>query len=423
MAEIALSLPARARRDAVRRRSLIHDRLVNYVAAGLLVATVLFNPALAWVNAHLFPMTAGIVSAAQGSIVLTALLVGTMQPVQHSFRWLALTWIMVLSALLTSAIKGYFEPKILGDILLIPAFILLGTRIEGALLRQTMLSLQLLIMLVGLWELASPGGFGSTFRVIDYYVQTRGYDADAFWAGGDLFLSSERPGGRMLLDGLGLHRGSSLFLEPVSLGNWAIVGTIFTAAMWRSLSNGARLFMLVSTAVLLVTCDGRLALSVILLFCLYLPISAYVPDQWSVAYLPLLLVALVGGEALGILAEHQDNLPGRLSVGLDALRSMDLDQLLGIRADRVRFDDAGWADFVQAQSVVIAIGLWLALACSSFGRDPGNRMAKHGIMLFLALCLPISNSLLSIKTAALMWVVYGFCYARGRLTRMEGNAA
>lgn len=414
MADLALSPPAQARIAAAERQARSYQQLLNLAAAALLIATILFNPGLAWINAHIVPLSPGAVSGVQGLIVLGALFVGALQPLPLTFRWLAMTWILVLAVFLTSAVRAYMEPKILGDILLIPAFILLGSRMDSLLLRRCFLAMQGLILLVGLWELASPSGFGATFRVLDYYVKTRGYQADAFWAGGDLFLSSARPGGRMLLDGFGLHRGSSLFLEPVSLGNWAIVGVIFTAALWRDLSQRARLFMILSTGLLLIICDGRLAMSVILLFCLYLPISAFIPDRWSVFYLPLLLFALVAGEALGVLTGPGDNFTGRLSVGLDALRSMDIVQLLGVRLERIRFDDAGWADFVQAQSLLIAIGLWLTLALSSFGRDPGNRMAKHGIMLFLTLCLPISNSLLSIKTAAAMWALYGFCHARGR---------
>jgi len=384
------------------------------LCALLLAATVLFNPALAWVNAHVMPLSPAIVSAVQGAIVIGALLVGTLQPTALSFRWLALTWLLVGAVCLTSAIRAQLEPKILGDILLIPAFILLGTRIDRRMLCRTMIGLQAAIMLVGIWELLSPSGYGGFFSVLDYYVKTRGYDEAAFWAGGDLFLSSERPGGRMLLDGFGFHRGSSLFLEPVSLGNWAIVGTIFTAALWHDLSRRARLFMAASTLILLIVCDGRLALSVIALFCLYLPLARFIPDRLSVLYIPLLLCALTLGAWLGFFTHAADNFAGRLSVGLQGLQSMDIDQLLGVAGQRVRMDDAGWADFVQAQSLIVSIALWMLLGLTSFGTQPDNRMAKHGILLFITLCLPISNSLLSVKTAAAMWALYGFCFARGR---------
>ena len=396
----------------IRGRSL--SSLAQPVAAGVLVAAVIFNAVLSWVNAHLFALTPSMVSATQGAIVISALTIGILQPPVLIARWIVVIWLLIVPVFLISAVRAQFEPKILGDILLIPAFILLGTRLNGQTLRQTVIGLQTLIVIVGVWELARPEQFGAFFKVLDYYVNTRGFDADAFWAGGDLFVSSQRPGSRMLLDGLGLHRGSSLFLEPVSLGNWAVVATLFTAAMWREFGATGRIFMIVSTLILLVICDGRLALSVILLFCLWLPLCRRIPDRLSVLYLPFLLVALSSANALGLLSATGDNFAGRLAIGYDALSNMRLEQLLGTAMNRGRFEDAGWADFVQAQSLFVSIGLWLFLSLTSFGSGAENRMAKHGIFLFIALCMPISNSLLSIKSAALMWVIYGFCHARGR---------
>jgi len=402
-------------RDVRMRSAVDMPRAVMPVAAvALLAATVLFNPLLAWVNSHVAQMSGSIVSVMQGGIVISALLMGLFQPIALAARWWVLAALLVMVVLLTSAIRAQFNPKILGDVLLIPAFILLGTALRTDLFRRSILVMQACILLVGIWELARPDQYGAFFNVVDYYVNTRGYDANAFWAGGSLFLSSERPGGRLLLNGFGFHRGSSLFLEPVSLGNWAVVATIFTAACWRELSRWCRIFMVASTFALLVICDGRLAMTVILLFCLYLPLCRYLPDRWSAVYLPVMLGLLWLGDALGLLMLNGDNFAGRLGIGLHALGTMDATALLGVNPEFARLDDAGWADFIQSQSVLIALGLWLTLSLTGFGTAPGDRMAKHGIMLFLILCLPISNSLLSIKTAALMWALYGFCFARGQ---------
>lgn len=395
------------------------QRIMSGLSIAVLAATLLFNAVLAWVNAHIMILSPAIVSACQGMIVISALLLGGYQKGEVAVRWLALAWLLVMAVFLTSALRAQMEPKILGDILLIPAFILLGTRMDGKHLRQTIFFLQGLVTIVGIWELARPDQFGALFNVLDYYVQTRGYDAKAFWAGGELFLSSERPGGRLLLDGFGLHRGSSLFLEPVSLGNWTIVATLFTATMWYELSRLAKAAMAASILVLLIVCDGRLALSVVLMLCAYMPLCRWLPDRLSILYLPGLLMILALASMAGILGEAGDNFTGRLSVGLDALAGMDVDRLLGVAVDRIRLDDAGWADFVQAQSLIVSIGLWLILCLTGFGRAPADRMAKHGIMLFITLCLPISNSLLSIKTAAVMWTLYGYSYARSRRRLQE----
>ena len=395
-------------------------RIAQWAAASLLAASVLFNALLAWTNGHVTPLTPSMVSVVQAAIVLAALGLGALQPIALSGRWIAMAWLLVMAALLTSAIRAQLEPKIIGDILLIPAFILLGARVEGPVLRRTVIMLQALIVTVGLWELLRPEQFGAFFRVQDYYVNTRGFKAEDFWAGGDLFVSSERAHGRMLLDGFGFHRGSSLFLEPVSLGNWAVVTAIFTGAMWGALGRLARTFMIASVAALLVICDGRLALTVILLFCLWLPLCRFIPDRLAAFYLPGLLVLLMLGGMLGLLGGPGDNFAGRLTFGMQALGDMKLDRMLGVAENPIMLDDAGWADFVQSQSLVVALGLWLFLGLTRFGDAPGQRIAKHGVLLFITLCLPVSNSLLSIKTAALMWMIYGFYYARRRAGEGRG---
>jgi len=199
-------------RDVRMRSAVDMPRAVMPVAAvALLAATVLFNPLLAWVNSHVAQMSGSIVSVMQGGIVISALLMGLFQPIVLAARWWVLAALLVMVVLLTSAIRAQFNPKILGDVLLIPAFILLGTALRTDLFRRSILVMQACILLVGIWELARPDQYGAFFNVVDYYVNTRGYDANAFWAGGSLFLSSERPGGRLLLNGLGFqcHFGST----------------------------------------------------------------------------------------------------------------------------------------------------------------------------------------------------------------------
>lgn len=423
MAEYRLAALGPARDVPVALETPSRETLAQGLCAALLVATIAFNPALAWANAHLAPVTPALVSAVQAAIVLGALAMGALQPLRTGVRWLALAWLLAMGVVLTGALRGALEPKVLGDVLLIPAFILLGTRLHRATLVGAMALMQGMLVAVGLWELAFPGQYGRFFDVLGYYVQTRGFDAEDFWAGGQLFLSSERPGGRILLDGLNLHRGSSLFLEPVSLGNWSVLAALFAAMLWRDLSRGLRLYFITTIGLLLVVCDGRLAMGVLALFALYLPLARRLPDRLSVAYLPVMLGLLAAAGALGLLEPGGDSFTGRLGIGIGALQAMSLERLLGLSRVPLSLADAGWADVVQSQSLFLPIALWLVLSLTGFGKAPENRVAKHGILLFLMLSLPISNSILSVKTAAAMWAFYGFAYARSRRTDPAGAAA
>lgn len=393
-------------------------------AAVILLLTVLFNPLLSIVNGHLFPLTGGIVAAFQAALVLGALFIGAAGRDRPS-GWLAITLAIVASFLAISLARGSLDPKPLGEVLVIPAFILLGARLNYKTLVTVVIMLQTLLTGVGLWELADPAGFGEVFRVAEYYIGTRGFSADQFWAGNGLFVSSQRPGGRLLLGHLNLHRGSSLFLEPVSLGNWIVVILVFVMAFWTRLGWAARLFLIMSNCVLLVVCDGRLAMVLSLALLIYLPFSRHVPERVSAVYLLVALAGLALLSSLGLLLSTGDDLLGRLRVGLEAMMNLDVRTLLGLGSREHLMVDAGYVYVIQTQSFLVGLLLWFGLTLTSLGDTPSSRIFKHGTMIFIAACLLVSYSVLTIKTAGLLWALYGYFLAenwRAAARRREEHA-
>ena len=411
---------ASARRELVREGMFTASGL-EAIAVAMAVLAVVFNPLLAIVNGHVHPLTSGIVATVQAALTFAALGLGGLQRGAPT-RWIVFAWALLVAFVGVSIVRDSLAVKDLGDVLLIPAFIALGQRIRLPVLVRVVIGLQIAITAVGVFELLLPSAFSSVFKVVDYYVSTRGFDKSAFWAGNDLFLSSERPGGRLLLGGFGFHRGSSLFLEPVSLGNWTVVIGIFLGGFWHSLSWRARAWLIGCDVVLLVVCDGRLALGVCLLLAVYLPVVARrLPSRLSILYLPAVLLLLIALVAAGFLATVGDTLPGRLRGGYDALIGLGLADLFGV-GHQALFADAGWVYFLQTQSLLVAIPVWAVITLTDIGEGEDARMFKHGLALFLALCLPISYSVLSIKTMSLLWCGYGALYARRAVERSRADA-
>lgn len=378
---------------------------LEMAAVALAALTVTFNPVLAIINGHVHVLTGGMVALIQAGITISALLLGGLVGGKLT-RWMVVAWGLAVMFLMLSLLRGDLAVKNLGDVLIIPAFIALGQRMRPTTLLKLVIGLQIAITVVGVFELLFPSAFATIFKVAEYYVSTRGYDEEAFWAGNDLFLSSERPTGRLLLNGFGLHRGSSLFLEPVSLGNWVIVVAVFLAGFWKRLPWKMRIFLLISNVVLLIVCDGRLALGVCIVLAVYLPIARYIPSPASFFYLPGVTLLLTGLIAAGFLASEGDTLPGRLRGGFNALTGLDLSDMMAVGSQSLNAD-AGWVYFIQTQSLFTAIVMWAIITFTDIGKDPDARMFKHGLALFLALCLPISYSVLSIKTMSLLWCGYG----------------
>lgn len=399
------------------RQGWFTPAMLEIAAVAVAALAVIFNPLLAIVNGHVHTLGGGIVAMIQAMLTFGALLIGGFSRGTVT-RWMVVAWALGVVFVALSLMRGDLAVKNLGDVLIIPAFIALGQRIRPAVLVRLVIGLQIAITVVGVLELLFPSLYATVFKVTEYYVSTRGFDEEAFWAGNDLFLSSQRPGGRLLLDGFGFHRGSSLFLEPVSLGNWVIVVAIFLAGFWRDLSWRARAFLAISNLILLVVCDGRLALGVCVVLALYAPFARRIPSSLSFFYLPGVLLLLTVLIAAGYLATEGDTLPGRLNVGYHSLVGLDLADMMAFGSQPLNAD-AGWVYFIQTQSLLIGIAMWGLITLTHIGEDDGARMYKHGLVLFLAMCLPISYSVLSIKTMSILWCGYGclFAHALSRTSR------
>lgn len=376
----------------------------------VLIACVMFNALLAVVNGHVAPVSAATVTAVQGLLIFSALALALVARPEGMAKWLVMLWLALGGFSLLSLLRGQIELRYLGDIAAIFVFILLGLAMPARALVSALLITQLVIVIGALWELADPAGFGSFFRIQQYYVNSRGFDGDAFWAeNADLFLSSERPTGRLLFPGSGAHRASSLFLEPVSLGNWTIVVTLAIAALQPLLSRRAILFLLLGNLIVLFACDGRLALAINLILLAIWPVAPRLSRWVPALCLPVTFLALLAASGLGLLEERGDTLLGRFRYGLDYLLGLDALGLLGLRATAgVVAADSGWAYFIVTQSIVGLIAVWLALTVQTAAASPASRRFVVGMAIFLSLSLPVSYSVFSIKTAALLWVLFGY---------------
>jgi putative polymerase len=411
---------ARPRRSSAVRTPLIAADVANVSAAALLVLTVVFNALLAIVNGHVIGIGNATVALVQSAITFAAIAVALAAQPQGAARWVVYGWLTMTLWVLLTIVRGALEPKIAGDILLIPAFATLGMCIQRPTLFRVLVGLQIALVLFVIWELFFPTSFGDLFKVRDYYVATRGFSSEAFWAGDDnLFLSSQRPGGRILTLGLALNRGSSLFLEPVTLGNWTVVVSVALATFWKEMSVRTRAILIVTNVLLLIGCDGRLAMGVNALILVTIPIYNRLPPvrrALPFLYLPAIFGLLVVGWATGYLdAEASyDDLRGRYANSINFLMGIDLKRLMGaLPFGDVVAADSGWLHIILTQSIFGLVAFWVGISLMG-GRGARSQRFSHAASVFFGLALPVSYSLLSIKSAAALWMILGAAMARDR---------
>jgi putative polymerase len=395
---------------------------LRVVPALLVIAAVMFNPALAVVNAHVTPLNQASVIGMELAIVLAAHIVVIANYRPQMLTWYALLATMLLFAAYRSMALEQVDAKYLRDVLLIPTFIVLGMTFDQRNLTRVVVAIHAVVMLFLVLEAVNTPAFSELFRIQDYYINTRGYDITNFWnKQSDLYVSATRPDARMF-SFIELHRLSSIFLEPVSLGNYCIIIFAFVCARFSSLSLATRAFLIGGTIIALVGCDGRLAAIASVLIIAASIVAPSLPRYSASLYLPgivgmaFLLVQLAGFHA------GSDDFPGRIAHTVELLQRFGPAEFLGVSNETELLSqavDSGIAYMIMTQSILAFAILWIFIVFGSAERTRDQIRFTHATGIYLSLTMMVSFAFLTIKTAAILWFIYGALQVSRRPAEQE----
>jgi putative polymerase len=259
-----------------------------------------------------------------------------------------------------------------------------------------------------LFEAFFTQAYSNLFEVRAYYVATRSFDDTAFWnIGSDLFVSATRPAERFF-SFVDLHRVSSVFLEPVSLGNYVVIITAYLCANYRHMSLRLCAFFVLGNLIALIACDGRLAVISSVIIITVALVAPQLPRGSALLYFPL---GLVGAFILANVTDadpREDNFLGRLAHCVTLLGRYDILAWLGL-SDRylIPAADSGIAYMIATQSFIGVLLFWFLLVMHADERRPEQARFLHAVCLYIVLTMLVSYSLFSIKTAALVWFIFG----------------
>ncbi|MEE8296543.1 MAG: hypothetical protein V3R26_01795 [Hyphomicrobium sp.] len=409
-----LASPARLRRKPYRLALPSSEA----IAASLVCAAVCFNFVLAFLNAHVSSLDRGSVILVEVVIVSITLMVCFVSNNRLMIPWIGVICIIVTIFLVGSMVRQSYDPKHLRDVLLIPIFVALGLTFAKGSVVRLFCGLQALILAVMVFEALAPRLFADTVRPWDFYRATRSIldFKDSWHPESGLYLSAFRPEGRIIFEWLGIHRLSSIFLEPVSLGNWSIIVTIFLSAFWRLLSGRTLVFLALSNIMLLIGCDGRLALTASVIIVVLSMFAHTLPRYFYLAYLPIAMLTTVVLATVFGFNVMTDDFPGRIATTTIFLTSLDLPSVLGFDHSLIdRTADSGISYLILTQSVFGVSVLWAAICLLQPPTSKTAILLLHGICVYVSLLLMVSFSLFAMKTAAPLWFLYGYVRARGFL--------
>jgi putative polymerase len=314
--------------------------------------------------------------------------------------WIVLTWL----------IRQRPDLKSVRDLLIPILFLSLGRQLADRVFAQACLRwITALVVAVAVLEVLFTDAYGTLFNTFSFYAGLGSISESAAMFGGQtLTLNGFRPDGigrTLLPELLGAHRTSSLFLEPVSLGNFAVIVLAWNLSLdWRDRDKPA-LWMVLAALLLIVLSDSRfgMLMAALLLGYRLLPMPAF---RWVAPAFPFLLFGAILAVAR-LLPLADDTLLGRISGSGQALLDFDAAELMGLSGALQGYGDMGYAYVLSRFGVLQAIALLLVLFLMACPSNRAQRFRAMVVLYFFSSLAISGTSVFALKTAGLMWFLLG----------------
>lgn len=380
------------------------------LAFTIIVATVTYQFWLALIHTNLIRISPTLFAMTEIVILLACVPVMfvNIRPV------ISLVVVFIASNLILMAIfRGGVDFKAFRDIAIVIIFYWVGSNVGNIRTADRLLAaLAMVVASVGLVEWLFVDTYTRFINIFSYYLGLGRLDASAAAITGQrLNLNGIRPDGigRTILPAIfGNHRISSIFLEPVSLGNFAVI-----LAAWgfsKSKEELRKTIFFVSVAVLLIAySDSRYGLVMLGLLAIFRivivdkgHVGAFLFPFFGVGM--VIIVAVLFPEKI-----TQDNFLGRLAWTGEALMEFDAGLLVGWESPVKSYMDMGYAYALSKFGLIMCISLWFVFWLLPIRDIRGIRFRAY-IALYIALNLSVSGtSLFALKTAGILWFLMGCC--------------
>ena len=375
----------------------------------LVVAGVCYNCVLAFANARGVPVNRPLVVLTEITIlggVAVTLLGGRAQRIDPAPA-LFLAFFLV-NGLAVSLLSGAIFVEMTRNAAIIALFVMLGARTSPSALTKCFVITAAIAFAVLLVEIVAVGTYAELFNPASYLANTRGIPPSQFddiGLFGNALGWDERFSILKIID----HRASSIFLEQVSLANFAVVATIFLCCRWQSLQLPLKLSMMAVIALMVITTASRLAFAMTLVAPAVYWLAPKLHRFASAAVMPTVLLTAIIVTQLQP-PTKEDNLVGRLGYTIRNLGDLDLVSIAGFNAPQAsNFADGGYVYVIVASSIIGLIILWLFVGLIAAGRSDNLKRCSLFLNLYVFSNLSVSGtSTFSIKTAALIWLLVGF---------------
>ncbi|OIN85244.1 MAG: hypothetical protein AUJ12_10305 [Alphaproteobacteria bacterium CG1_02_46_17] len=395
------------------------DPREKFIAPSLFLGlAVVYNAILAILNAHVMHVSQGTVVMAEGIIVLgaCAYMATKLKFLKNCQPIFLFQLVMLVIFLGVTLLSEYLNVKAFRDIFLITVFTLLGTLTSEKKIIKLFTILAAITLFFLLIEAYATELYAGLFNPASYYGATRGLENPDFNDTG-LFVNALSFEGRFSLGIFDVtHRLSSIFIEQVSLGGFAMILTMFTSLFWDDLGKKSRSLMLVTIFMIVATNNSRTALTLCLMFAAGHFIFPKLPRYMHLLYVPIVLLLLAGLFSIdscqnGLPLLSSDDMHGRLNMAYCTLAYMDTSSIFGAASENARpFWDSGYVYFINGQSLLGFVVFWLFASLLIKPDTPRAIRLNHYLNLIIFLNILTSMAFFSIKVSAPVWFIAGCFY-------------
>ncbi len=383
---------------------------VEYLPYLIIPGCVIFNFILCYINTRLFTVTIPMVIACEVVLVALSAVYGFFRIDKLKLYWLGILLLQIALILILSVYRQEFLMKPLRDMIIIPIFAVLGLSSLRLNVIPLLFWLSGIIIFFAMFEGFFLSTFTEYFNIRRYYVEKGVLGEDVF-VPHDLGISGIRPNERFLVD-LPFHRLSSVFLEPVSMGFVGFIIGLFFVSVKKHLSLAVYIAGLVCAYTIILISDGRMAFGSLTLILLLRPLLARTDHRFAILIFPALLTIGLTMYLSGAFGQTGEGIGWRIQDTMQKLSVIDLDLLLGTSLRTHHAEDSGLLKILQFQGVIGFLLFWLSpiLFMRRLPEEP--KIYLFGISLFLGFGFLLSAAILTIKSMALLWFLYGYLIVR-----------
>lgn len=375
----------------------------------LIPGCTLFNFFLCFVNTLVFDVSIPMIIACEIALVGLSVAYGFFKINRAKLYWLGILAVQLALMLILSLARDEFLMKPIRDMIIMPVFMVLGLSAARLKVTPMLFALGIFAFIVAMWEGFALDQFTEYFNIRKYYVD-KGVMTEEQFSQANLIVSGFRPNESFLLD-LPFHRLSSVFLEPVSLGFLGFITGLYFVAIKRNISATTFVMGLILSYALIMISDARMAFMSLTLMLIIRPVVARIDHRFAALVFPSILIIALIIYVTEIFGTTGEGIGWRVDDSMNRLAKMDFDLFIGLSAKTHFAEDSALLKLFQFQGILGVLLFWLAPIFFMRRMAEEPRIYLFGITIFLSFGFIISSAILTIKTAALLWFLYGYLVA------------